>query len=164
MPRTLIDEVDERYNRQFLIGLCNPNDRAASTLDKTSDDAPIVLASTDVEADFEIVAGVIYDNDDKRHVAVGIEGVIAKLSVRMNQAGDRSKALVDGYMEKLERLALVTGRNRLLPLSKSELQPSDEVPEGYNKVRPKFDGARFCRRKPTGPPGAERDHSLITNT
>lgn len=163
MPNTLLDEVKKRYNEQFLIGLTNPNNRSATTL-VVSEDSPFDLAQLDVHADIEMVCGVIFDVEDKRHVAVGVEGVIAKLSVRMNQAGDRSKALTDSYMEKLERLALVTGRNRLMPLSKSELQPSDEVPEGYNKVRPKFDGARFWRLKPNGPPGGERDQSLITNT
>ena len=163
MPNTLLDEVKKRYNEQFLIGLTNPNNRAAATLD-TDAGSPFDIAQIDVHADFEITCGVFFNVDDKRHVSVGVEGVIAKLSMRMNQAGDRSKSLVDAYVERLERLALVTGRNRLKPLSKSELQPSDEVPEGYSKVRPTFAGSRFWRLKPNGPPAGERDVSLLTNT
>ena len=158
----LITQVTNRYNTQFLIGLTNPNNRSAATLN-VSDDEPFHLACVDVEADFEMVCGVIYDDDDKRHVAVGVEGVIAKLSMRMNQAGERSKALVDAYLEKLERLALVTGRNRLLPLSKSPLTPSEEAPDGGTKVRPSFDGSRFWRLKPNGPPAGERDVTLLAN-
>ncbi len=159
---TLLSNTKSRYNEQFLIGLTNPNNRAASTLVE-DDGKPFKLACDDVEADFEMVCGVIYDDNDKRHVSVGIEGVIAKLSMRMNQAGERSKALVDSYMEKLERLALVTGRNRLLPLSKSPLTPSEEAPDGGTKVRPSFDGSRFWRLKPNGPPAGERDVTLLTN-
>ena len=159
---TLLQEVEKRYNTQFLIGLTNPNNRAASSVDDSIGE-PFDVATDDVKADFEITCGVVFDIDDKRHVSVGVEGVIAKLSMRMNQAGDRSKSLVDAYVERLERLALVTGRNRLKPLSKSELQPSDEAPEGYSKVRPKFDGARFWRLKPNGPVAGERDVTLLTN-
>ena len=163
MPRTLLDEVKDRYNEQFLIGLTNPNNRAASTLD-VSDNSPFDLATDDVMADFEMLCGTIYDNDDKRHITVAVEGVIAKLSMRMNQAGERSKALNDAYVEKMERLALVTGRNRLIPKSKSELTPSDEAPDGGTKVRPRFDGSRFWRLKPNGPPAGERAVTLLTNT
>ena len=157
---TLGYEVEVRYDAQLLIGLTNPNNRAAASVNATT----LGYAVTDVEADFEIIAGVQYANDDKRHVNVAIEGVIAKLSMRMNQAGERSKNLVDEYLGRLEQLAMVTGRDRLLPLSKSELTPSDEAPDGGTKVRPKFDGSRFWRLKPNGPPAGERDVSLITNT
>ena len=159
---SLLSNTQSRYNTQFLIGLTNPNNRSAATLN-TSAGEPFDLACDDVEADFEMVCGVVYADDDKRHVSVAVEGVIAKLSMRMNQAGDRSKALVDSYMEKLERLAMVTGRNRLLPLSKSPLTPSEEAPEGGGKVRPSFDGSRFWRLKPNGPPAGERDVTLLTN-
>ena len=159
----LITQVTNRYNTQFLIGLTNPNNRSASTV-ATGSTSAIALAATDVEADFEMICGIVYDDDDGRHVAVAVEGVIAKLSMRMNQAGDRSKNLVDAYTMRLEQLAMVTGRDRLLPLSKSELTPSDEAPDGGTKVRPKFDGSRFWRLKPNGPPAGERDVSLITNT
>lgn len=162
MPRTLVDEVIDRYNAQFLIGLTNPNNRAAASLD-TDSGKPLDLASDDVQADMEMICGVLFDIDDRRHVSVAVEGVIAKLSMRMNQAGERSKALSDAYFEKLERLALVTGRNRLKPTSMSELTPSEEAPGG-TEVRPKFDGSRFWRLKPNPPPAGERDVTLITNT
>ena len=156
----LTDEVQGRYDTQLLIGLTNPNNRAAASINATT----LNYACTDVEADFEMVAGIAYANDDKRHVNVAIEGVIAKLSMRMNQAGERSKNLVDEYLGRLEQLAMVTGRNRLMPITKSKLTPSDESPDGGTKIRPKFDGARFWRLKPNGPPAGERDVSLITNT
>ena len=156
----LTDEVQGRYDSQLLIGLTNPNNRAAASINTTTLD----YACTDVEADFEMMAGVVYQNSDKRHVNVGIEGVIAKLSMRMNQAGERSANLVDDYMQRMTQLAMVTGRNRLLPTSKSELTPSEEAAIGGTKIRPKFDGSRFWRLKPNAPPAGERDVTLITNT
>ena len=159
---SLLLNTKNRYNEQFLIGLTNPNNRSAATLNISAGE-PFDLACTDVEADFEMVCGVIYDDDDKRHVAVAVEGVIAKLSMRMNQAGERSKALVDAYLEKLERLALVTGSNRLLTLSRSPLTPSEEAPDVGSKGRPSFDGSRFWRLKPNGPPAGERDVTLLMN-
>lgn len=135
----LADEVTSRYPASKLRQLTNPNSQSASTVDGTI----LGLAVDDVEADFKIYCATTYDGTDARHVSVAVEGVISKLSLRMEAAGEGAAARHDAYLDRIRALARVTGRDRVIPRSKSILTPSSEREEGTETVRPDTDRSHF---------------------
>ncbi len=130
----LTDEVQNRYSATKLRQLTNP-DNPGGPLDTTR----LAEAAEDVEADFEVYAGVAFDVTEDRHVSVGVRGVVAKLRIYTDQKkGDGADKQHDRYIQALKDLAKVTGRNRLMPRTTSTLTPSDETPNNTT-VRPDFD-------------------------
>ena len=118
----LAAEVIARYPSSRLIQLTRQSNQSGSSINTTI----LGLAVDDVEADFQIIAGVEYDNSDARHVGVAVEGVIAKLARRAEAAGNTSEALHDAYLERLGQLAKVTGRDRIMPKTKSPYTVTSE--------------------------------------
>jgi len=141
----LADKATERYALR-LKQLTNPGVQTAAAIDTDI----LGYACEDVEADFEIVAGIEYDNTEARHVSVAVEGVIAKLALRSEAAGATAIALNDRYIERLEALAKVTGRDRILPVSATQLTPTAEK-TGTETVRPDFDRPNFDDLIPAAP-------------
>ena len=135
---SLSTEVIARYPTGRLRQLTNQGDQSATTTDTTV----LGLAATDVQADFEIVAGIVYDGTEARHVSVAVEGVIAKLRVRSEAAGGGADTSHDRYIERLQGLAKVTGRDRIIPKTSSILTPTSEQLESET-VRPSFDHPNF---------------------
>jgi hypothetical protein len=133
----LSDEVISRYSSARLVQLTRHNNQAATTIDTDV----LGFAATDVEADFRILAGVIYDGADARHVAVAVSGVVAKLYLRKEGAGDKAQSLHDAYEARMEQLAKVTGRNRIKPRTTSVLEPT--VPDPNVTHRPDTDRPTF---------------------
>ena len=139
----LSTEVQTRYRSQRMIALTNPQSSAATALDA----ARLTLACDDVEADFRIFAGVIYDDvlatnpDAALHINVACQGVISKLRLRMDQAGEREERDHERYLKALRSLAKVTGRDRLLPRQKAR--------EGEEE--PIFGSRRFDAYIPNSP-------------
>lgn len=141
---TLAARVTSRYPSQLLVNLTNPNNTAAGT---TIDTTKLGLATTDIEADFQIHAGIEYDDDDALHVTVATEGVIARLMEWTGHAGAEQQK--DRYMSRLSDLAKVTGRDRILPSSDSPLVPSE--PTSVFPIRPEFDDEVWDGIVPGGP-------------
>ena len=137
---TLAANVQARYAVAKLVQLTNPGDVNATTINTTILD----LACTDVEAEFEITAGLDYDDTSALHVANAVEGVLVILRVR--QRGEML-AVSDEYEKwrgALERLSMVTSRDRIIPQSSSQ-----EVPSRFNEnVQPVFDNQRFSELGP----------------
>lgn len=127
----LTDRVTARLSSQRLIELTNPDNAGASSVDTTR----LGYAATDTMADFEIYAGVEYDDDDERHVAVGIDGVVFHLA---RNAGLVAPEIEQRWHQRLEALGKVTGRNRVTPVTSSNLQASRES-TASSPVRPIFD-------------------------
>jgi len=142
----LADEVTDRVPEARLIQLTNPGTQSAAAIDTTI----LGLACTDVAADFEIYAGVEYDNSEARHVSVGIWGVLAKLALWSEAAGATANAIDDKWIEKLEGLAKVTGRDRIALSTSSLLTPTDEKP-GTDDVAPWADYTHFDDLRPDAP-------------
>lgn len=116
----LVDEVQSRFGTAFLAQITNPQNPAATSLNS----ARLALAATDVESDFRIYCGVTYNNSDARHVNVAVEGVVIKLMMRTGQWANRE--LEERWHEKLKALALVTGRDRISPLTTGSVAASTE--------------------------------------
>lgn len=116
----LVDRVQARYSSQILINATNPQSTAAVSIDT----ARLGFAATDVEADFAIV-GITYDNDVAMHYAVAVPGVMAKLLFYNGHMG--GKEYHDSYLDRLDKLALVTSRNRITPTTDSLLSPTEDT-------------------------------------
>jgi len=126
----LAAEVTARYPSARLIQLTRPGTQTATTVDATL----LGKACTDVEADFEIIAGIAYDNSDARHVSVAVWGVVSKLAQWSEAAGSTAIALADAWVERLEQLAKVTGRNRMVPKTKSVYTHTSEQQDAETVV------------------------------
>lgn len=147
--------VQNRYGTQFLVNLTNPTDPSSTTIDTTR----LSNACTDTESDLKIYCGVVYNDNDARHVSVAVDGVVAKLAVRTGTGGNYARSQHEEYISRLRDLALVTGRDRVSPKTDSVLQPSPEQ-TGNEVVRPEFDWRRFTDLIPGAPaPGNDWDHS-----
>lgn len=146
---TLSTNAQTRWGANYLIQLSGADQAATgTTLDTTRIDA----AGTDAEADIAIYCGVAYDGTDARHVAAGVEGVIAYLRSRAPGASSEARSSVQSWRTSLKNgLALVTGRDRVTPDSTSELTPSDENPDDRDDVRPAFDSRHFVDIIPASP-------------
>ena len=130
----LIDRVKARVSTELLAQLTQKDSRQVSTVD----DTVLNLAIDDVVADVAVFAGVTYDNDDARHVAYAVRGVLLYLRVNQGRTEGAYERLRD-WQESMNRgLRLVTGNNRFSIKSSSALTPSDEAPGGAT-VRPYFD-------------------------
>ena len=135
---TLTANVQNRYGTQFLVNITNPTDPTATAIDTTR----LSNACTDTEADFKIYSGIIYDDAVDTHVAVDVEGVIAKLAIRTGTGGQFANSSHENFIARLRDLALVTGRDRISPRTDGILVPSSEQ-IGSEIVRPEFDRRRF---------------------
>lgn len=141
---TLASNVTSRYPNQLLVNLTNPNTTTAGTTINTT---KLGLAADDVEADFEIHAGIEYDDSEPLHVTVATEGVIARLMEWTGHAGAEQQK--DRYMARLAAVAQVTGRDRLLPTSAGRNEPTE--PDDSLTIRPAFDDPRWDGLVPGGP-------------
>jgi hypothetical protein len=138
---------------QYLVNLTNPADPSATIVNTTVLDA----AADDASADFVIYSGVAYDENPvtnplaSQHIAVGVEGVVAKLALRTGTGGNYARTAHDDFIARLRDLALVAGRDRISPRTDSVLQPTSEQ-VGTEVVRPEFDWTRFGDLIPDSPP------------
>lgn len=142
----LTDEVQTRYSSARLIQLTGANDQDATAITA----AKLSAASTDVQADFLIYCATTYDNSEPKHVAVAVAGVVAKLAMWADAAGSTAETLHDNYIQRLKDLAKVTGRDRVIPSTKSVLTPSAEQ-TGTETVRPDTDRDDFEDLLPDAP-------------
>jgi hypothetical protein len=147
---TLADEVQARYSSEFLIALTNKDSRTATAIDTTV----LGYACTDVQNDFQIHAQLVYDGTDGRHVAVAVEGVVARLEERLGAASEGTRQKIERYYKNLIALGKVTSRARITPATSSLLTPSEEVPTGTTRP-PNFDERHFDRILPLPPRGGQ---------
>ena len=156
MSQQLGTHVQNRYGgatSSFLIGLTNPQNSAATTIDSTV----LGYAVNDVYAAFTIYGGVIYDdsattNADHylEHIATGVRAVIAKLKVYTGQMAGASEEW-DACEKALVAMSKVGARNRFLVQTDSGTTASEENPNG-GTVRPPFDNQMFTPFVPTQTP------------
>jgi hypothetical protein len=119
---TLSAEVQARFSAQRLIELTNPDNAPATTIDSTR----LNNAIADVGADFQIYAGVVLDDTNALHIAVGVQGVEAYLMMRQGVTSEERNKLFDKWKERLKEMSKVGARDRILPQTTSTLEPSEE--------------------------------------
>jgi hypothetical protein len=146
---TLSTEVQARLGTDLLVQLTNPDDPAATSINTTI----LTAACDDTEGEF-LSAGIALDITDKRHLSVAVDGVRWKLYDYKAPFTEAAKSFEVRFRESLDRLKLVTSRDRITPTTDSELTPSSDKPEGYTgEVRPSFDRellTGFNLRQPRG--------------
>lgn len=142
----LEDQVKSRFggtSSQYLANLTrNFQPGSAGTID----DAVLTLACTDVKADFEMQAGVVYDdsattnpNSYRNHIAVGVRCVVIKLQLQTGKVPDKvGIKLTEMYDALLKALGQITGRDRFLIESSSPYEESDPT-NGGDPILPPFD-------------------------
>ena len=127
-----------RVSSQVAVNLTNPDDPGTSSVTTARLDAAV----EDVEGAFQTVGQVSYDDDDKRHVGVGILGVTAFLQSYGASSYAASVKTMTRFLERLAVLRQVTSRGRGVPVTNSPFTRTDE---GANRtvVRPSFDTENF---------------------
>lgn len=144
---TLITDVRVRYPEQTLVDLTRRRDTDGTTLDISSTSI-LAAACDDIESgDFKLYVQTTYDSTNRMHVGVAVEGVLAKLKVWAREGADGGQGEWDRWVARAQALAKVTGRDRVLPVTTSELTPTPEV-DGSEVVRPMFDQADFDDVRP----------------
>lgn len=138
----LITAVGVRYSEQYLTNLTNPDDASAITVDTGTRNA----ACDDVEADFQIEVGILFDGTNSTHISVGVEGVVTYLLMRTGRGESTTGERHSRYMDRLKSL-----RRRILPKTTSNLVPTPEVGIGTQPPRPTFDSPRFDGITPSPP-------------
>ena len=128
----LANHIQNRLPTQRLVELTQINSRSATTVDA----ARLTTVAGDVEALFEVLAGIVYDDTDARHIIVGVDGLEILLQVWKGDSSSRDRW--DRWQTFMRMdFSKVTGRNRVKPKTSSRLTPSEEAPVG--DVRPFFD-------------------------
>ena len=146
-------EVRKRYSAQRILTLTNPQ-RSGATAEDTG---RMTEAVNDVLADFEIYAGTAYDdspatNPDQYtlHINIGVQGVIAKLRLRQDQAGRKEEREHEKWRDALRAFARVAARDRILPQTRAREGEEDPV----------FESNRFRYYIPNSPRQTEPDREL----
>lgn len=113
---TLSAVVTARVSDKRLKNLTNPDAQSASTVDATR----LTAACDDAEGEFEVYVGTPFDETDARHVTPAVDLVVLILQERGAAPVDNLGAQREKIVERLKALALVTGRNRIMPLTVAE--------------------------------------------
>ena len=148
---TLQTEFTDRYPNQKVIELTNNDDVGATTVNTTTLDA----AAADVQADFRLYSGVLFDLTDNRHVVTGVKGMEFYLTDRIGVFGGAIRdQIFDIWKSRLEDLGNVTSRERISPTTNSRLDVTGDSADGLDK--PAFDTLRFGDYIPTAPRSGRR--------
>lgn len=135
---SLVSQVQGRYSTAALLQLTNPDDPDAVTSSVTK----LTYAAADIEAEFEVRAGVEYDDNEAIHVAACVEGVIALLTWRVGTKG--GEALVEAWRKRVDvAFGKVLGRDVIFPGTNSLMQPTVPGANGET-VRPPFDDRKMA--------------------
>lgn len=154
---TLVTNTTARISNQRLVELTNPKDRAATGVDA----AILALAATDTEAEWQVHAGVLYDDTDAVHVAACVHGVIYYLLTYKGLFTDEWTQAETRWQTMLTNAARTLGRNKISPTTNSVLVPSSEK-IGNETVKPDFDRRNFGDYVP-GPPGRGPNFGDLTS-
>lgn len=114
----LAHEVKARYATVELVQLTQLNSTAAGA---SIDDTVLGYAVADIQASFEQYAGVAFDDSDARHVAVAVAGVVVLLQLRKRATVQELDPEWQAWLNRLRELGQVTGRNRIVPNSSSQV-------------------------------------------
>lgn len=151
---TLSADVQARFGEQFLIQLTNADASGGGTSATAIDTVRLDAASTDVQAEFEVRAGVTYDENDPRHVMACVDGVVLTLKARGPMPSESAEDLRN-WRSSLDRVAWVTGRDRIMPQTGTTTTRS----KGETGT-PAFDDRAFRgiqQDKPRSAAGADQD-------
>lgn len=143
---SLLTQVTTRFSNQRLVELTNQDARTATSYNATV----LAAACTDAEAEFETLAGVVYDDNEPKHVVAAIRGVLYHLHNYRGIAFEELQRFQERFEKACEDVALVTSRNRILPRTNSQLTVPSESANGET-IYPDFDREAFDGLVPRAP-------------
>lgn len=113
-----------RLSTQVQIGLTNPDNEGATSVDSTR----LAAAETDTQADFQMRTGLEFDDSVAAHIAAGIKGITYFLySYRSTPRSQAADAARDDWEKACDRVARVLGSLAWAePLTNSTLSPSSD--------------------------------------
>lgn len=140
---TLQTVVTARVSNQRLVNLTNPDLPAPTTIDTTR----LGYACAEAEGEFQVHAQDVFDETDARHIAPAIDLVILLLQERGSAPTEGLGAQREKIIQRLKDLALVTGRNRVMPstveedrgafnellMSETTLDPQTDVADEFDE-------------------------------
>lgn len=136
----LIDEVKLRYSTQKLAEWTNPDDVEAEAID----DPWLQDACDDVETEFAIWAGEVYDNSNRKHVVLATRGVEIRLKRGMPKSGEATDRLWEGWKADLLQYAKTAARSKVVPSTDNFQTVTDD----RESKRPRFDRSKFRHMRP----------------
>lgn len=148
---SLDSNVQSRFSAQILINASNPQNSGATTIDTTR----LANAETDVIAAIQALAGVAYTDSDATIVLYATEGVLVRLMWMTGQV--TYDAWTEWKKAVKDELAPIQGRDRILPSTRSKLQPTEDAPN----AKPFADKTVFGKMLPNTPatnPFGNRDY------
>lgn len=146
---TIASRAQERISEQLLLEWTNQGVPAATSVNTTF----LGYVADDVEGVFVAETGLAYDDSDKIHVKVAVDGVMARFQELSGVTGRNSDKIAERWQRGLIAIAQTSGsERRLLPTSNSVLDPSDET----NNTRPDHDRGRWRDFVPNST-GADQD-------
>lgn len=143
---TLAANVLARYSNQRMVSLTNPDVTQGGTA-LTVDTDRLDAAVDDVIGDFVTWGGLEYDDDDRQHVAVACQGVIAYLLERGTQGGAKQ---LKQFHDALTKLTETTSNDRVDPSTNGNIVVTPEG-TGGRPARPAFDQKAFGGVLPNQP-------------
>jgi hypothetical protein len=142
----LLAQVVARVPNQTLVELTNQKNVNATTYDATI----LQTACDDIEAEFVTYAGEDYDATVRRHVTLGVEGVLAKLRSWLPQNPESVNQAMTSWGDRVTAMSKTRSRNRFPATTSSRLTPTEEV-TGSEEVRPWSDPESFDGIVPRAP-------------
>lgn len=136
----LIDEVTAYYPTHELVLWTNPGSRSPSTANTTN----LQEACDDTEAWFEIYAGVVYDNTNRKHLLLARDGVMLQLRKKAGKVGESLRNELRAWEDTVKEYAKTDARNRILPTTDEFTDVTDDV----GAKRPRFDRRKFNGVRP----------------
>ena len=133
----LSTEIALRYPSAYLINLTNPGAPAATSIATAVRDAAIA----DAEAAFDIYVGAAFDESDTRHVSLGCDGVIAKLTQYGGKSREEGRELWDTFVMGVKAL-----RKKGKPVTTAKNVPTVES----TISTPYFDSGKLSDYGPSG--------------
>lgn len=154
---TLAAKFQARYSAARVLQLTNPDDPASTN---SVDSDRLTAAAEDAEEEFKALAGVAYDDDNRRHVAAAVLGVEWRLlTYSGNGQGKVVQKAFDLFEAACLRLAKTGGGlDRILPDTDSVLLPTEQSADS----RPDFD-RRNWGDVVLGMPGGTDDEDEATS-
>lgn len=135
---SLLTAVIARVPNQTLVTLTQQGSTSSTTYDATK----LQTACDDIESQFLTYAGQAFDATIRRHLILGVDGVLALLrSWNPIQAEGAADAMTK-WETRMTEYSQTAARNHRSVYSSSTLTPSEEAPNGQD-VRPWSDADAF---------------------
>ena len=143
----LADDVTNRLSSTRLTQLTNPESPGSASVDT----GRLGYAVADAEAEFSTVVGVVYDSDNARHTAIGVQLVLLFLR---RVLGEPMEMEYQRLVERMRKLAMREAKPWTAPVTDGVVSPTVE-----DTKLPDADITRFPEYTPNAPGALDPDRA-----